>query len=476
MNELSRADLDIILLQETHVSCKSQADEIAKKWSGDCFWSFGTGKKAGVAMFVSPRFQGKISRFIFDSDGQIFSALIQIGDCQLNLVNVYAPNTVAGRRTFFQNLHQYFLSPSRIVAGDFNCVDNSLDHLRVYNDSLPDKSTFRRFLSDCSLIDVWRKQHPRGNSFTWTNANFSQASRLDRFLVSRLLESCVDCPTVFPCSFSDHDFVNLNFSSVNGRGACSGVWKFNSSLLKDSNFKRELSQLISDQKQSTGDFQSIGSWWDNLKVIIRNFCQKYGSRKRKLANQTRTSLTKRLILAKNDFARGNESRSSEIRDLECSLSSLATQEAEGAKIRSRAKWTEEGEKPTGYFFRREQQRAAKNTFDSLLNAQGLETSSQDEMEAILVDFYKVLYAKDNLDLQAQENLIDDLELSLSTSERDSCEGDLTKEELFAALGGLQTGKAPGSDGLPTEFYIAFWEDLGDVLVTVLNENFRLWFS
>ena len=208
MNELSRADLDIILLQETHVSCKSQAHEIAKKWSGDCFWSFGTGKKAGVAMFVSPRFQGKISRFIFYSDGRIFSALIQIGDCQLNLVNVYAPNTVAGRRTFFQNLHQYFLSPSRIVAGDFNCVDNSLDRLRVYNDSLPDKSTFRRFLSDCSLIDVWRKQHPRGNSFTWTNANFSQASRLDRFLVSRLLESCVDCPTVLPCSFSDHDFVN----------------------------------------------------------------------------------------------------------------------------------------------------------------------------------------------------------------------------------------------------------------------------
>ena len=424
-------------------------------------------------MFISPRFQGRISRFVFDSDGRIFSALIQIGTCQFNLVNIYAPNTVTGRRTFFQNLHQYFLSPSRIVAGDFNCVDNSLDRLRVYNDSLPDKSTFRRFLSDCSLIDVWRKQHPRGNSFTWTNANFSQASRLDRFLISRSLEGCVDCPRVFPCSFSHHDFVNLTFSSANCPGARSGVWKFNSSLLNDSNFKRELSQLISDQKQCVGDFQSIGLWWDNLKVIIRDFCQKYGSRKRKLANQTRTSLTKRLILAKNEFARGNESRSTQIRDLECSLSSLAMQEAEGAKIRSRVKWIEEGEKPTRYFFCREQQRAAKNTFDSLLNSHGLETSAQDEMEAILVDFYKVLYSRDSLDLQAQGSLIDDLEYSLSTSERDSCEGDFTKEELFGALGGLQTGKAPGSDGLPTEFYKAFWEDLGDVLVTVLNENFRL---
>ena len=95
------------------------------------------------------------------------------------------------------------------------------------------------------------------------------------------------------------------------------------------------------------------------------------------------------------------------------------------------------------------------------------------MESILVDFYKDLYAKDNLNLQTQKSLIDDLELSLTDSERENCEGEFTKEELSAALGGLQTGKSPGSDGLPTEFYKAFWEDLGDVLVTVLNDNFRL---
>ena len=179
---------------------------------------------------------------------------------------------VTGRRNFFQNLHQFYLSPMRIVAGDFNYVDNSLDRLHVYNDSLPDKATFRRFLSDCSLIDIWRKQHPRGNSFTWTNANFTQASRLDRFLVSRSLENCVDCPKVFPCSFSDHDFVNLTLSFADCPGARDGVWKFNSSLLSDANFKRELSELITDQKQRTGDFQSIGLWWDNLKTTIRDFC------------------------------------------------------------------------------------------------------------------------------------------------------------------------------------------------------------
>ena len=74
------------------------------------------------------------------------------------------------------------------------------------------------------------------------NADYGQASRLDRFLVSSTLERCVDCPKVFPCTFSDHDFVALNFSPDNCPRICSGVWKFNSSLLNDATFKRELSQ------------------------------------------------------------------------------------------------------------------------------------------------------------------------------------------------------------------------------------------
>ena len=99
-------------------------------------------------------------------------------------------------------------------------MDNKLDRLHVLNDSLP----------DCSLIDVWHKQHPRGTSYTWANSNYSQASRLDRFLIS--LKSCIDCPTVFP-------FVALTFSPDDCPRTRSGVWKFNSSLLHDVIFKCE---------------------------------------------------------------------------------------------------------------------------------------------------------------------------------------------------------------------------------------------
>lgn len=68
--ELARLDYDLFLLQETHVPTKRLADEIAHSWPGQCFWYFGRGKSAGEALFVSPKFSGHISRFLFDSNGE----------------------------------------------------------------------------------------------------------------------------------------------------------------------------------------------------------------------------------------------------------------------------------------------------------------------------------------------------------------------------------------------------------------------
>ena len=111
--------LNGIWFSMNYLSNKTQADEISKRWIGHCFWSFGTGKKAGVAIFVSPRFQGKISKFVFDSDCRIFSALIDFGSCKFNLVIVYAPNTVTGRKFFFRIYISIFCLLAVFLLGIF---------------------------------------------------------------------------------------------------------------------------------------------------------------------------------------------------------------------------------------------------------------------------------------------------------------------------------------------------------------------
>ena len=98
-----------------------------------------------------------------------------------------------------------------------------------------------------------------------------------------------------------------------------------------------------------------------------------------------------MILAKSDLALGDNSASTKIRDLESTLYSLVSREMEGAKVQSRAKWVEEGERPTHYFFRLEKKRAKKNSFDRLLDANGVEKTALADVELILVDFYKKLF-------------------------------------------------------------------------------------
>ena len=57
-------------------------------------------------------------------------------------------------------------------------------------------------------------------------------------------------------------------------------------------------------------------------------------------------------------------------------------------------------------------------------------------------------------------------------ESSQCEGPLTIDECFNALSDMATGKSPGVDGLPPEFFIKFWDLIGPDLVEVINSCYK----
>lgn len=59
----------------------------------------------------------------------------------MNAVN-YAPNLVSDRKTFFERLHNYFLSQGDyVIAGDFlNCLDWAIDKFQSHNFPPSDKT------------------------------------------------------------------------------------------------------------------------------------------------------------------------------------------------------------------------------------------------------------------------------------------------------------------------------------------------
>ena len=88
------------------------------------------------------------------------------------------------------------------------------------------------------------------------------------------------------------------------------------------------------------------------------------------------------------------------------------------------------------------------------------------------EFYSSLYSVEPVDLSCQDWLLDQLDAILTAEDQNKCEGDLTLGECYEALFQMSSGKSPGADGLPVEFYQRFWGLLGADLVDSLNYSFK----
>lgn len=133
--------------------------------------------------------------------------------------------------------------------------------------------------------------------FTWSNSDHTQVSRIDRVLVSKSLSGKVSLSQILPCVLSDHDFVTLEIS-LNCLPNCKNVWKFNSLLLSDPEFKQLMTNKIEKGKLDAHNFSSLGEWWDDLDICISKLSIDFSIRKHKIADAKRAFLMKQLIRAK----------------------------------------------------------------------------------------------------------------------------------------------------------------------------------
>jgi hypothetical protein len=84
-------------------------------------------------------------------------------------------------------------------------------------------------------------------------------------------------------------------------------------------------------------------------------------------------------------------------------------------------------------------------------------------------FYKNLYtntsniSRTEMD-KAAKAFKDDSIPKISEESKNSCEKEITLEELGKALKQLKNGKSPGSDGFTSDFYKFFWIDIKDILL------------
>ena len=158
-------------------------------------------------------------------------------------------------------------------------------------------------------------------------------------------------------------------------------------------------------------------------------------------------------------------------DTKADLEDAHRQQARGCRMRANIQWAEEGEASTAYFSNLERRRGASRLFTALRTLSGQVVSSLTLILRAWVAFYVRLFSAQPLDVGEQDCFFSQLQRKLSHEERQLCEGELTLAECKVALDGMASGKSPGLDGLPAEFYQRFWPVLGPDMVEVLNFSY-----
>ena len=124
-----------------------------------------------------------------------------------------------------------------------------------------------------------------------------------------------------------------------------------------------------------------------------------------------------------------------------------------------------------YFYQLENSRQSHNMINELRVDKHTTVKTSSDILKEWKAFYKTLYTEELIDRKSMEWLLKQLDSTLSSEDQALCEGELMALECHAALSQMESGKSPGMDGLPAEFYSRFWDLLGHDLVDMLNLSF-----
>ena len=135
-----------------------------------------------------------------------------------------------------------------IITGDLNIVlDPKLDSSNYINiNNSKNREGFLNLNVDYGLIDCFRCLYPNVKKYTWRRKSPIKQARLDYFLISNHMLDIVTGSSILPSYRSDHSPIELSFK-LNTFKKGNGVWKFNTSLLKNMSYINIINNCIKDE-------------------------------------------------------------------------------------------------------------------------------------------------------------------------------------------------------------------------------------
>lgn len=479
-----------------------------RPWLGHAAWHHGTRQSRGVAMFIDPQYvAGEVTVDHRDGTGRILVVGFRdrVGQ-QWQVMGVYAPAEPSQRPAFFSGAFAQACAardPAArlLVAGDFNCAMAVADVQQVagavagHNSRLVGSAQLQQAMADATLDDAWRRLHPEAREFTRITMSVQgpSAGRTTMWLVDQGLAAegwglrCQHRPGHMP---GDHHAVTLELSPPTQPHWGSGYWKLPLYLLSMPEYVAEAKQCIRDELERVPEgARSAAATWEAIKAVIMHHATAFGYRRAARERLQRRQLQQRVTRA--EAARAAQPHSvAAAHGLQQAVQRLQQYEEQRGDRESRALgalWAAYGEQGTGWFHRLGKQAPDQFPILQVRDPAGGPPACLSTAEgalragSLLADYFdgdqpEGLFHPRQVSQPAQEVLLDSIDRVLSDSAARAClgpleDGRLTEACVAQVLADAPPGKSPGHDGLPYEFYRAFWAEVKGPMVAAFNEAF-----
>ena len=464
----------INIISETHCA-KKNITSWWQQWSSredNSIWSPGKTNKKGVAILISDEFRRahpslKISHVKIDPNGRYIKCIMSFENLKFRLLGVYAPNNPLERITFFNGLRDILddgIDAENVFGGDWNCALNPLiDRYNCIKSNDLGNYDLNLLCDILDIEDIWRRRNPDKREYSWSGRG--KKSRIDFCLTSISLNSQIKDIFYSVAPYTDHDAINV-IIDLNEAKRGPGVWKMNTQHLLNPKYKERLTDLWEKWIGKKNEYIDIKRWWDLGKRHIKSFSISFAKEMSMQSNAQIRDLEEKIDLRKK--ANADYDR------LQKQYEDIFSLKANGARIRSRLKDFEDGEKSTKYFYGLEKKNAKEKTWTEIFDKHGNTVTGLRNIQSRQLEFYEELYRTQGLtnDSKDYDFFFDNLDQSKKLSEDSKVllDSDINTSEICKALKKMPNNKSPGPDGICVEFYKIYWNLVGSDLIEVLKKG------